>query len=68
MYLSEEVEIKLILYNILGVKMITIAEEKMNVGYHKFELNTLALPSGTYFYTLSTNKYQKSKRLEIMKL
>lgn len=68
MYLSEEAEIKLILYNILGGKMITIAEEKMNVGYHKFELNTLALPSGTYFYTLSTNKYQKSKRLEIMKL
>ncbi len=56
-------EAELVIYNIVGEKVI---RRELSVGVNNIEVETSALPSGTYFYSIvSGAKSTKTKRLVI---
>ncbi len=63
----EDSHIDLSLYNILGEKVITLAENYFTAGKYEIEMNTEELNSGTYFYILKSKTFILSKRMEIIK-
>lgn len=44
--------VKLTLYNMLGQEVMTIVNEKMNIGLHEVKLNASRLSSGVYIYAI----------------
>lgn len=65
--LPETASVKLMVYNILGEKIIEIVNERLDAGYYKFVFNGENLPSGTYIYTLQTENYVSSKKMLLLK-
>jgi len=59
--------VELALYNILGEKLMTLVNEYQMAGNHKVELNLSHLPSGTYFYSLSADKFIETKKMVLLK-
>ena len=52
--LNEPTEVNLDVYNLTGRKVATLLKkELLNSGLHEFRFDSMALPSGLYFYTLS---------------
>ena len=60
-------DVELALYNVLGEKLMTLVNEYQMVGNHKVELNLSHLPSGTYFYSLSADKFIETKKMVLLK-
>lgn len=66
-YLEKGSNTKLIIYNIMGEKILTIVNDYLNQGSHSFVFNADNLPSGIYFYTLSSGEYSETKKMILMK-
>lgn len=70
--LPEESEVKIVVYNLLGQKVKVLVEENQAPGYYtiywdgKGEEGNI-LPSGIYFYKISTSKNSEAKKLILMK-
>ncbi len=58
---------KLTVYNVLGERIIELVNRKLEAGYYEVEFNGDKLPSGTYIYTLDTEKYNESKKMILLK-
>ncbi len=54
-------------YNVLGEEVATLAHERQDAGYKSLEWNAGNLPSGVYFYRLSTDLYNSSKKLLLVR-
>jgi hypothetical protein len=54
-------------YDILGREVITLVNEEKPAGEYKVEFNAKNLSSGVYIYRLSTQEYNASKKLTIIK-
>lgn len=65
--LKEPGYVTLRVYNSLGELVTTLVNEFMNSGEFESNFETLSLPAGSYFYTLSTDKYSKSLPMIITK-
>ncbi len=63
--LPESSQTKLIIYDLLGRKIKTLVNGKLESGLHKirFSLKRFGLPSGVYFYRLTTKKYSATKKM-----
>jgi hypothetical protein len=59
--------ISLIVYDILGEKIITLLNEEMSPGFYEIEFDASNLPSGIYFYRLSTANYSETKSMVLLK-
>ncbi|MEG8948168.1 T9SS type A sorting domain-containing protein [Rosettibacter firmus] len=59
--------VKLELYDVLGRKLRTIISNELQAGRHQFRFDAADLPSGIYFYVLSTNKFIESKKMMLIK-
>ncbi len=59
--------VKVMIYNMLGQKIITLIDEQKTTGHYSVNFNAENLESGIYFYRLTTNNYIKSKRMVLMK-
>ncbi|MCB0313699.1 MAG: alpha/beta fold hydrolase, partial [Calditrichaeota bacterium] len=55
------------IYNILGQKVATLVDQRLNAGYHQvpFEANRFA--SGLYFYRLNADGFHQVKKMLLMK-
>lgn len=62
---SQKVDIKL--YNLMGEEVKSIVSGNYNSGYHEVELRVNDLTSGVYLYSLCTEKFNKVKKLIILK-
>ncbi len=51
--------VQIILYNVLGQKIRTLVNGYQSAGMHELRLNTDALSSGVYFYSIILNKVNK---------
>ena len=60
-------EVSLTLYNMLGQKVSTIYQGRLNSGSHSFRLNAKGISSGVYIYQLKTEQQTLTKRLTLIK-
>lgn len=64
--LNEKSWVRLTLLNSLGEEIAILADEEMGKGVHKIEFNSNNIPSGIYFYQLSTgNSYSGDNKLSV---
>lgn len=59
--------VKLVIYDILGNKISTLVNEYKSSGVHSVVLNMEKLASGIYFYRLTTESFNESKKLVVQK-
>ena len=59
--------IKLQVYNILGKKILTMADREFFAGSHKVVFNGSNLPSGVYFYKFETGSFTETKEMLLIK-
>lgn len=59
--------VKLVVYNMLGEKVVTLVNEEKGTGYHSVKFNASNLPSGIYIYTLQVNDHTASKKMLLLK-
>jgi len=62
-----ECNVKITVYNLLGRKVMQIADRHFPAGYHRVSLTTESLSSGEYLYTIEAGKFRDSKKLSIIK-
>lgn len=60
-------KVSLKVYNVLGKEITTLVNEELAAGEHKVEFNSTGLPSGIYFYQLSTENFIETKKMILMK-
>ena len=65
--LPKETELKIVLYNMLGELLKTIAEGKYNAGFYQVELKINDLPSGVYVYRIESKDFVSTKKLTLLK-
>lgn len=59
--------IKLDVYDVLGRKVATLVNEVQQPGSYNIQLINLQLPSGIYFYWLSTGNYSAVRKMILLK-
>jgi hypothetical protein len=57
----------LLVYDILGRQVATLINEPLRAGAHKVEFDATDLASGIYYYQLSTNNQQLTKKMLLLK-
>jgi hypothetical protein len=65
--LSESSDVSLIVYNILGEKVMVFNEEYKNAGNYEVVFDASNLPGGIYVYTLIANSFSSSKKMILLK-
>jgi hypothetical protein len=64
---SQNSEVKLIVYNILGKEVATLVNEKQAPGVYEVTFDGSMLPSGIYFYKLSCGDFSEVKKMILIK-
>jgi parallel beta-helix repeat protein len=59
--------VKLEVYNVLGEKVVTLADEKQEAGYKSVIWEGSELSSGLYFYKLTAGDFTETKRMMLVK-
>lgn len=57
----------LVIYNLLGKEMLRLVDEPLQAGYHQIELADGTLPTGIYFYKLTSGQFLAIKKMVLMK-
>lgn len=65
--LPEKGLVSLKIYNLLGQEVISLINKEMVPGNHIVPLDASNLSSGIYFYTLSVNKFNSTKKMILLK-
>ena len=59
--------VKLIVYDILGKEITTLANEKLSAGSYEVEWDGSGYPSGAYFYRVEAGDFFKTKKMILLK-
>lgn len=59
--------ISLKVYDILGKEIATLVNQKQSAGNYGVEFDGSNLPSGIYFYKLTTDDFSETKRMMLIK-
>ena len=54
-------------YNVLGSELVTLVNEEKPAGNYSVQYNASHLPSGIYFYRLSSGSFSSTKKLILLK-
>ncbi len=65
--LNDAARVTLKVYDVLGREIKTLVNKKQKSGNYKVEFNAGNLPSGIYFYRLSTGSFAKTKKMILLK-
>jgi Secretion system C-terminal sorting domain len=65
--LPQAAEVNLTVYNILGEKVMTLANGMLEAGFHSVEFNASNLASGTYIYRLQASNFVETKKMMLIK-
>ncbi len=65
--ISSRLKINLSVYNLLGQKVVELADDYFFPGTYKVDFNASNLSSGTYFYLLKTSRGVVSKKMQLLK-
>ncbi|MEJ2543486.1 MAG: T9SS type A sorting domain-containing protein [Calditrichaceae bacterium] len=58
---------KIIVYDLLGRKIQTLINKKVEVGYHSVNFDASDLPGGIYFYRIKSGYFTETKRMLLIK-
>ena len=61
------VPVKLIVYDILGKKVLTLVDAQKDAGSYEVTFNGKNYASGVYYYTLSAGKFTETKKMILLK-
>lgn len=59
--------VTLTVYSILGEKVATLVNEELSAGNYSVDFNAQNLPSGVYFYTLTSGSFKETKRMMLVR-
>lgn len=70
--IAEATDVKLTIYNLLGKEILTLVDEQMVAGSYNHVWNGksyvgIDVPSGVYFYRLSTDQFTQTNKMILMK-
>ena len=65
--LPKESKVVIKVYNILGSEVIELLNEQKGPGIYEIDFNASNLPSGVYFYKISTPEYSNTKKMIVLK-
>ena len=65
--LSAASKVRLSVFDVLGREVAVLVDEEQQAGAHRVNWNASAMPSGIYFYTLSTPEFRSSKKMLLIK-
>lgn len=65
--INERTWVKLIIYNVLGQEIATLLEKEIDAGTYKTVWNASGCTSGVYIYSLLTDKYSASKKMQLIR-
>jgi hypothetical protein len=65
--LPQRTAVTLAIYDVLGREVALLIHETQDAGFKSITWNTNGIPSGVYFYRLSTPLFQSTKKLVILK-
>ncbi len=60
-------KVSLKIYNILGQEVATLVNKNLKAGKYNYTWNAKGMASGTYIYSLTTDKYQQAKKMILLK-
>ena len=66
-FLPNDAHVKLFIYNISGQKVTELQNGIIEAGTHSVVWNAREMPSGTYFYTLTSGRFTESKKMILVK-
>jgi len=55
------------IFNLLGQKVATLVDSRIEAGYHEVEWDASHYSSGIYFYRLTTGEFTQTKRMTLLK-
>jgi hypothetical protein len=59
--------VSLKVYDVLGREVAKLVEEVKDAGEYSLRFDASSLPSGTYFYTLTSGSFSQTKRMLLLK-
>jgi photosystem II stability/assembly factor-like uncharacterized protein len=59
--------VELSIYNVLGQKVATLVDEKLDAGYHHIEWDASGLASGVYYYKLEAGNFVQTRKMIYLK-
>ncbi len=59
--------VQLVVYNSLGKQISTLVNEKQNAGNYSINFNSENLPTGIYYYRLTSGNYTETKKMVLLK-
>jgi hypothetical protein len=59
--------VNLKVYDILGKGIVTLVNQQMHQGTFEVKFDASNLPSGVYFYTLTTGDFKETKKMLFIK-
>jgi hypothetical protein len=65
--LAKASDVKLAVFNVLGQKVTTLVDTRMNAGQHSVVFDAGKLSSGVYFYKLETANFLSIKKMMVLK-
>lgn len=65
--LAKAANVKLVIYNILGQRVATLVDNRMNAGQHSVEFDATRFATGVYFYRLDAGQYVSVKKMILLK-
>ncbi|MCH7962837.1 MAG: T9SS type A sorting domain-containing protein [Bacteroidetes bacterium] len=65
--LPNESSVKILIFDILGKNVMRFTKDNQPAGYHTIKFDATALPSGIYFYRLTTGSYAVTKKMLYLK-
>ena len=65
--LPEDAVVTVTVYDALGRRVAGLVNEALDAGVHRVIWDAGNLPSGTYFYSLQSAQYQRTKKMLLLK-
>jgi len=65
--LKEDVDVKLVVYDLLGRQVADIVDESMKAGTHKLTFDGRELSAGVYIYQLKAGSFTAMKKMTLLK-
>lgn len=60
-------DVKLVVYNQLGQTVATLVNERLSAGSYSVDWNAVDMPSGVYYYRISTGDFTQTRKLLLTK-
>ena len=64
---AHELSVHLAVYDVLGRKVATLINQRQETGTYSVQFNAANLPSGIYFYRISSGNFMAVKKMQLLK-